>query len=93
MAVGVTLHQGAVGWSAVCDCGISCSYSLTFWHCTNCKAECGLCSGAVLNIHKAVHFDNVWVHNECSHITEVQYETLQNPNRTCICSKCDFFFL
>ena len=23
---------GAVGWSAVCDCGISCSYSLAFLH-------------------------------------------------------------
>ena len=22
---------GAVSWSAVCDCGISCSYSLAFW--------------------------------------------------------------
>ena len=26
----VSLPLGAVGWSAVCDCGISCSYSLTF---------------------------------------------------------------
>ena len=25
----VDLPHGAVGWSAVCDCGISCSYSLT----------------------------------------------------------------
>ena len=24
------LHQGAMGWSAVCDCGISWSYSLTY---------------------------------------------------------------
>ena len=27
----VALPHGAVGWSAVCDCGISWSYSLTFW--------------------------------------------------------------
>ena len=26
------LPHGAVGWFAVCDCGISCSYSLTFWY-------------------------------------------------------------
>ena len=26
----VALTHGAVGWSAVCDCGISCSYSLNF---------------------------------------------------------------
>ena len=26
----VTVPHGAVGWSAVCDCGISCSYSLNF---------------------------------------------------------------
>ena len=26
----VALPHGAVGWSAVCDCGISWSYSLTF---------------------------------------------------------------
>ena len=26
----MALPRGAVGWSAVCDCGISCSYSLTF---------------------------------------------------------------
>ena len=28
----VSHPQGAVGWSAVCDCGISWSYSLTFFH-------------------------------------------------------------
>ena len=27
----VALPHGAVGWSAVCDCGIFCSYSLTFF--------------------------------------------------------------
>ena len=26
----VALPHGAVGWSAVCDCGISLTYSLTF---------------------------------------------------------------
>ena len=28
----VALPYGAVGWSAVCDCGVSWSYSLTFCH-------------------------------------------------------------
>ena len=27
----VALPPDGVGWSAVCDCGISFSYSLTFW--------------------------------------------------------------
>ena len=27
----VALPHGAVSWSAVCNCGISRSYSLTFW--------------------------------------------------------------
>ena len=30
----VALPRGAVGWSAVCDCGISCLYSLTFLLCS-----------------------------------------------------------
>ena len=29
------LPHGAVGWSAVCDCGISWSNSLTFWYILN----------------------------------------------------------
>ena len=33
------------------------------WYCSNCKAECSLCSGAVLNSHKAVQCDKceMWV--------------------------------
>ena len=27
------------------------------WDCTNCKANCGLCSGAVLSVLKAVQCD------------------------------------
>ena len=26
------LPHGVVGWSEMCDCGLSCSYSLTFWN-------------------------------------------------------------
>ena len=26
------------------------------WYCTNCKADCGLCSGVVLKAHKAVRW-------------------------------------
>ena len=29
----VALPRGAMGWSAVCDCGISCSYSLACVRC------------------------------------------------------------
>ena len=35
----VTLPHGTVGWSAVCDCGISWSYSLTFWFKAGCHVE------------------------------------------------------
>ena len=63
------------------------------WYCTNCKADYGLCSGAVLKDHKAVQCDicEIWVHNGCSFITESQYEILQNTNCTWICPKCEFF--
>ena len=41
------------------------------WYCKDCKAECGLYSGAVLNDHKAVHCDKyeMWVHNDCSFVS------------------------
>ena len=57
------------------------------WYCTNCKADCGLCSGAVLKGHKAVQCDScdMWIHNECSFIAETQYETVSNTNCTWIC--------
>ena len=63
------------------------------WYCKNCKADGGLCSGAVLKDHKAVQCDNceMWVHNGCSFVTESQYESLENTNCTWICPKCDFF--
>ena len=63
------------------------------WYCTNCKADCGLCSGAVLKGHKAIQCDNcdMWIHNECSLIAETQYETVNNTNCTWICPKCEFF--
>ena len=57
------------------------------------KAECGLCSGDVLNNHKAVQCDKceMWVHNDCSFVTDFQYETMQNSSCTWICPKCEFF--
>ena len=63
------------------------------WYCTNCNADCGLCSGAVLKGHKAVPCDScdMWIHNECSFIAETQYETVHNTNCTWICPKCEFF--
>ena len=65
------------------------------WYCTNCNADCGLCSGAVLKGHKAVRCDScdMWIHNECSFIAETQYETVNNSNCTWICPKCEFFNL
>ena len=63
------------------------------WYCSNCKAECSLCSGAVLNSHKAVQCDKceMWVHNNCSFMSDSEYEAMQNSNCTWICPKCDFF--
>ena len=45
------------------------------WYCTNCKADCGLCSGAVLYGHKSVQCDKceMWIHNKCSLITESEF--------------------
>ena len=59
------------------------------WYCSNCKAECSLCSGLVLNCHKAVQCDkcDMWVHNDCSFLSDSQYETMQNTNCTWICPK------
>ena len=63
------------------------------WYYTNCKADCGLCNGAVLKGHKAVQCDScdMWIHNECSFIAETQYEFVNNTNCTWICPKCEFF--
>ena len=63
------------------------------WYCTNCKADCGLCSGAVLSVHKAVQCDGceMWIHNECSFITEAEYENVLKSGCTWICPKCEFF--
>ena len=54
------------------------------WYCTSCKADCGLCSGAVLYGHKAVQCDKceMWIHNECSLITESEFESVINTNCT-----------
>ena len=63
------------------------------WYCTNCKADCGLCSGAVLYGHKAVQCDEceMWIHNKCCFITESEIDSVENTNCTWICPKCDFF--
>ena len=47
------------------------------WYCTNCKADCGLCSGAVLYGHNAVQCDKceMWIHNKCSLITESEFDS------------------
>ena len=33
----------------------------------------------------------MWVHNDCSFVTDFQYETMQNSSYTWICPKCEFF--
>ena len=33
----------------------------------------------------------MWVHNNCSFMSDSEYETMQNSNCTWICPKCDFF--
>ena len=42
-----------------------------------------------LNYHKAVQCDKceMWVHNNCSFVTDFQYETMQNSSCTWICPK------
>ena len=64
------------------------------WYCTNCNADCGLCSRAVLNGHKAVQCDGceLWIHNGCSFISEDAYENELTTRCTWICPKCDFQF-
>ena len=63
------------------------------WYCTNCKADHGLCSGAVLYGHKAVQCDKceMWIHDKCSLITESEFDSVENTNCTWICLKCAFF--
>ena len=36
-------------------------------------------------------FREMWVHNNCSFVTDFQYETMQNSSCTWICPKCEFF--
>ena len=47
----------------------------------------------VLNGHKAVQCDGceLWIHNECSFISEEDYENVLTTRCTWICPKCDFF--
>ena len=33
----------------------------------------------------------MWIHNECSFISETQSETVKNTNCTWICPKCEIF--
>ena len=58
------------------------------WYCTNCEADCGLCSRPVLNGHKASqnYGCELWIiMNACS------YENVPTTRCTRICPKCDFF--
>ena len=63
------------------------------WYSTNCKADCGLCSGAILKGHKAVQWYScdMWIHIECSYITETHYGTVNNTTCTWIYPKGEFF--
>ena len=33
----------------------------------------------------------MWVHIDCSFVTDFQYETMQNSSCTLFCPKCEFF--
>ena len=59
----------------------------------NCKADCCLCSSTILNGYKVVQCDGceLWIHNECSFISEDDYENVLTTRCTWICPKCDFF--
>ena len=50
------------------------------WYCRNCEAHCGHCSRMVLYCHKAVQYGQceLWIHNECSLISQSEYEALEN---------------
>ena len=63
------------------------------WYCTNCKADCGLCSGAVLYGHKAVQCDKceMWIHNSAPSSQNLHFDSVGNTNCTWICPKFDFF--
>ena len=65
------------------------------WYCKDCKAECGLCCVDVLNNHTAVQFDKceMWVHNDCSFVTDFQYETMQKLKLYLDLSKMSIFQL
>ena len=56
-------------------------------------AACAVVSGAVLIVHKAVKCDGceMWIHNECSFMTEAEYENVLKSGCTWICPKCEFF--
>ena len=47
-------------------------------YCKNRKADCGLCSLAVLNGHKAIQCDGceLWIHSECLVISEDDFENV-----------------
>ena len=59
------------------------------WYCSDCKADCGLCSGAVLKIvTRLFNVTNV----KCgSTINAPLSQIIQNSNCSWICPKCDFF--
>ena len=54
LSVFVSLPHGAVGWSVVCDCGISWSYSLTFGPLSSLAAEEGCHVGVFFFLLKCV---------------------------------------
>ena len=51
------------------------------WYCSDCKADCGLCSGAVLNSHKAVQCDKLFI-SLLSNILKAQITFNLLPSKT-----------
>ena len=76
----------------VADDSLKTETGISDWYCTNYKADCNLCSGAVLRVHKAVQCNGceMWIHNDCSFITEAEYENVLKSGCTWICECFNF---
>ena len=61
------------------------------WHCSNCIAPCGLCSGSVHNYNRAIECDKykAWIHTSCATVSDDDYKVIQATNCTWICPTCD----
>ena len=74
----MALPHGTVGWSAVCDCGISRSYSLTFCICSGCPHARKLCVFATRHESCPFYFEPTGkVHLECIGKIHFQHNNIE----------------